>query len=210
MSEENKQAVVEKPDAQAKPAAEGADARDDKGDDLDALLSQYDTETQQKPGADAASKPEQKQATDSDPVKKLATEVEELRRREADRQYRSDIQPVLQKLRGDIPPELYDDEDIQDWLDREAKKDTRIAKAWQNRHDDPRTLDKVVDALGKRLSQRFSKLPDKQATDDRDAVAAAIRGASTKAPEGKAPDYSKASNQEFANQVEKDFGFRPI
>lgn len=206
MTTETQQAVVETTDVAAKPQTEGAGAQD-KGDDLDALFSQFDAA---QPGkTEPASKPERTQGTDSDPVKNLASEVAELRARETDRQYRQDIAPVIQKLRGDIPAELYDDGDIQDWLDRQAKQDPRIARAWQNRHNDPSTLNKVVDVLGKKLSQRFSKLPDKSATEDREAVTAAVRGASHKAPEGKAPDYSKASNQDYRKDVEDKYGYSP-
>jgi hypothetical protein len=201
------QAVVETPDAQAKPATEGANAQD-KGDELDALLSQFDAESKTEK-TEPDSKPGQKSGTDPDPVKNLADEVAELRRRETDRQYKQDIRPVIEKLRGDIPTELYDDEDVQDWLDRQAKQDPRITRAWLNRHKDPVTFNKVVDGLGKKLSQRFAKLPDKSATEDREAVTAAVRGASHKAPEGKAPDYSKSGNHDFKKDVEERFGYTP-
>jgi hypothetical protein len=57
---------------------------------------------------------------------------------------------------------------------------------------------------------KFSKLPDKAATEDRAAVTAAVRGASTKAPEGKAPSYGKMSDAEYNKDVEQKFGFRPL
>lgn len=204
MTEEtDKQAVAEKPDAQAKPAAEGADARE-QGDDLDTLLAKFDEKTEPKVGAPP--KPETKADKGNDPILQRLTELE---KRDAEREFQRDIQPVVQKVRGAVPVELYDDADIKDWIDRQAKADPRLTRAWLNRREDPATFDKVIGGLGRKLADKFSKIPDKQATEDREAVTAAVRGASTKAPEGKAPDYSNLSKEQFRERVEKDFGYTP-
>jgi hypothetical protein len=60
--------------------------------------------------------------------------------------------------------------------------------------------------LGKSFAKKFSKMPDKQATEDRETVAAAVRGASTRAPEGKAPNFAAMSDNDFQAEKDKLFG----
>ena len=96
------------------------------------------------------------------------------------------------------------------WLDAQARSDPRLAAAWSQRHANPKQFQKVVTGLSQSFAKKYGKLPDKQATEDREAVTAAVRGASTRAPEGKAPDYSGKSDAEFREDVRKNYGFNPI
>lgn len=199
------QPVVDAADGQAKPGTEGTDAR--KADDLETLLAEYTAATKQP--EPAASKPGTTAETPKgDPA--LAKRLETLEQRDADRQFKADIKPAVDRVRGKIDPTVYDDDDIRDWMDREAQKDPRLAQAWLERHQNPDKFARVLDGLGRKLADRFARAPDAAATADRDAVTAAVRGASTKAPEGKAPDYSRLSDREFADKVEKEHGFRPL
>jgi hypothetical protein len=108
----------------------------------------------------------------------------EIRRQE---RFQKDMNATIKNVRGDLPEELFDGPLVQAWIDAQAKKDPRLATAWANRHTDPKKFEQVVGALGKEFSKIRPKLPDKQATEDREAVTAAVRGASTQAPAGKAP-----------------------
>jgi hypothetical protein len=203
MAENDKPTVVTETDTQAKPETEATDART--GDELDALLREF--ETQAKPET-TPSKPETKpDATSENGSQKR---LDALEQQLTDWRFQQDIKPVIDKVRGDIDPAIYDDDDVRDWIDRQAKADPRLAQAWLDRHKDPAKFGRVVEGLGKKLSARFSKLPDKQATEDREAVTAAVRGASNRAPEGKAPSYGGLSDNAFAEQVEKEHGFRPL
>lgn len=203
MSEDPKQAVAEKPDAAVTPQAEGADARV-QGDDLDALLNEFDTSTAAP--VEAKPTPEQKPAVAIDPQQIAAQVKAEI---EADTRFKTDMANAVKDVRGDLDPESFDDVFVESWINAQAVKDPRLAEAWKQRNSNPSQFKKVVSGLSQKLAKSIAKRPDPNATEDRDAVTAAVRGASTKAPEGKAPDFSKASNNEFRNEVEKQFGYTP-
>lgn len=201
---EDTQAVVEKPDAQAKPAAEVSNAPD-KGDDLDTLLSQYETETAPKPSTPDP-KPEQKASTAQDPdILEVKAQLAEL----SNDRFRGDMDKTIAKVRGELDAQFYDDEFVEAYVDSQARKDPRLQKAWQDRRANPKQFDRVITELGRNFSKKYGKLPDKAATEDRETVAAAVRGASTRAPEGKAPDFSGMSNPEYRKTIEKEYGFDP-
>ncbi len=63
-----------------------------------------------------------------------------------------------------------------------------------------------LQAAGKREHQRIDSIPVNQ---DREAVAAAVRGASKQAPEGRAPNFNNMSDNEFRDEVKKTYGFTP-
>lgn len=90
------------------------------------------------------------------------------------------------------------------WVNAQAKKDTRIANAWMKRHEDPAKFKRVVQGLRDKFAEKHARLRnvDDNATADRMALAHAVRGASSKAPEGKAPDYSKMNDREFQEVLE--------
>jgi len=207
VSEEvTKQAAVEVTEAQAKPAAEAANARDE-GDDLDKILSSYDEQVGKPAEGAAKPTPEQKPGAVND---QLVTEVRGALAEINQVRYRQDMDGMIKAVRGDVNSDIADDTLVEAWLDAQARQDPRLQRAWLDRVSNPKQFQKVQQQLAKGFQSKFSKLPDKQATDDREAVAAAVRGTSTKAPEGKAPNYSRLGNNEFAEQIEKDFGFRPL
>lgn len=196
---EDTQAVVDKTDAPAKPGAEVDSAQDKGSDDLDTLLNQFEQE-QPKPEAKPKTEPEQK--LDTAAIRRLETLEKSL----AEDRFQKSIKPVIERVRGDIPAEVLGDDEILDLLDGKAKRDPRLQQAWLNRDKNPSAWAKIEQNLGKELSKKFSKLPDQDATEDRNAVAVAVRGASTKAPEGKPPNFSKMSDNEFQAEKEKMFG----
>ena len=187
MSDDDKQAVVDVADAAPVAAVEAQDARED---DLDALLKQFD-ETKPEP------KPEPKpDEITPDAIKRL----EGLERTIAEERYRKDMTETLKVVRGDLDPEIFDDTLVEAWIDTQARNDPRLSRAWQERNSNPKQFAKVREQLGKAFAAKFSKLPDKQATEDRETVAAAIRGASTKAPKTDDIDekaVSKMTDAEF-------------
>ncbi len=109
------------------------------------------------------------------------------------------------EIRGDLP-EFFDDDLVQGWIHRQADKDPRLEQAWNDRFDNPKGFERVAVNLRRDFAKRYGKLPDKGATEDRDSVTHAVRGASTQAPEGKAPDYSRMSDNDFQQEKLKMFG----
>lgn len=208
MSEDNvTQAVVEEPKASAKPDVAADNARVET-DDLDSLLASFDGDS--KTGA-AETKPKpETNAGDGGDLKALTAEVKGQLSELQQEKFRKDMDSTINRVRGDLASDYFDDTFVEAWLDAEARKDPRLAKAWTDRNANPKQFQKVVDQLGRTFAKKYGKLPDAQATEDRAAVAAAVRGASTQAPEGKAPDYKGKSDAEFREDVRKNYGFTPI
>lgn len=205
MADATQTVVDDKTKAQPEAAAAGTDAP--KADDLDSLLAEFAAQT--KPAA-TATKPETTTETTSAPAASTDKRIEAIERRYAEEAVARDLRPVIEKIKGKVPEGFFEDTEIEDWVAARAQRDPRLANAWMNRHQNPTAWGKVVDAIGEQMAAKFKKLPDRGATEDRAAVTAAVRGASKQAPEGKAPDYSRKSDAEFAKDVEEKYGFRPL
>ena len=224
-NETTQQAVVENTEGQVTPAPEGTDAREN--DDLETLLSEYD-HNQQNANSDgiaeqtrsATPKPDpisQEHSKESEVLKRLdAMEAERKAERDAERtsddqrRFKADMATTVEAVRGDLDADYFDDNWIESWIDGQAKDDRRLAKAWVDRAQNPKQFQKIVGELGRRFTKKFSSFPDKQATEDKDAVAAAVQGASTKAPEDKPTNYVGMSDAEFSESIRKEHGFEPL
>ena len=198
----NTQPVADTANDQVKPGSETSGARDT--DDLDSLLSEFEQGT--KPSEPV--KPEPKPGADND-LKALTEQVRGLMTATAQQQARQDMEKAIKAVRGEFDPNVFDDTLVEAWMDAQARTDPRLASAWQNRAANPKQFDRVLQGLGKNFQKKFSSLPDKNATEDREAVTAAVRGASTKVPEGKAPAFGNMSNAEYRKSVKDQFGFDP-
>lgn len=206
MAEDDKQTVVKETDGQTeKTGAEATDARTE--DDLDSLLREFETEAKP-PEKKSSATPERKSDAATDP--NLAEDVKSLKSELARMSSQKDMDATIKTIRGDLDPEVFDDAFMEAWLDTQARNDPRLQRAWSERHANPKQFARVTSELGKNFSKRFSSLPNKEATEDREAVTAAVRGASNKAPEGKPPEYGNLSDSEFAQEIEKTHGFRPF
>lgn len=191
-------------DATAEPSTEvKPDAR--VTDDLDTLLAEFD-KGETKPSPTAKPEPQDEGTINQ----QVLDEVRLLRGEREQEKFRTDMDKTLKSVRGDLDAEFFDDKFVEAWIDAQARADTRLSQAWLNRNSNPKQFQRVVEALGKQFAKNYSKLPDRQATEDRAAVTAAVRGASGKAPEGKAPDYKGMSDTEYRQAVRKDYGFNPI
>jgi hypothetical protein len=189
MSEANTQTVAPEAEAQATPAPEATSAQSTTPN-LDDLLNEF--ETAAKPQSVPQAKP-----TVSDPV------VAELQREVASMKFEREIKPILARVRGDIPQEVIGDEELTDLLDGRAKRDPRVQNAYLNRQSNPGAWAKIEKALNAEYAAKFKPRVDANATADREAVAAAVRGTSTKAPEEKPPNYGDMNDAEFRREVAK-------
>jgi len=196
MTEETTQPVADTTNATPEAVTADTSARTD---DLDALLGQFEAGTQPQPEPKPAAAP-----TDD-----VAKRVEQLERTLAETKFKSDFEPVLKRIRGEIPAEVFSDEEITDWLDGKAKRNPALQTAYLNRNKNPAAWAKVEKTFNAELAKKFSRLPDPDATAERDAVAAAVRSASTKAPPEKPLSLSGLSNAEYNQKVKEQFGFNP-
>ena len=117
---------------------------------------------------------------------------------------------VVQEIRGDLDSNFFDDNVLIGWLDAEARQDKRLNKAFTDRQQNPKQFQKIVAGLKSKLSKKAAALPDKQATEDKEAVTAAVRGSSTTAPEKKSISYNGKSDADFSKSVREEYGFEPL
>jgi hypothetical protein len=120
---------------------------------------------------------------------------------------RRDYNAAMAAVRGDADSRVFNDRFMHTWIDNEARTDLRLAQAWINRKADPRSYRDAVEKLGRRFHKEVvSTAPDRHATEDRELVTAAVRGASGRVPEGRPPDYSRMTDAQFAAEKDKLFG----
>lgn len=202
---EAKQAVVDDTKAPAAPVVAVDNARDDV-DPLDQLLSEYDQGTRK---TDTVTPPEPKQTPIPDDLMQefrlLKAEVAEVRGEKNEKA----VADTVKAIRGDVPEELYDDEMIGAWLDVQARKDARLITAFNQRAQNPKQWAKVQVELSKALAKKAGRQVDRGATEDREAVAAAVRGASTKASPDRPANYGHMPASEGRKDVIEKYGFDP-
>jgi hypothetical protein len=184
-------------EAVAEPTVE-TPAAQDKGPDLSELLNEFTQST----APVTQPQPEPQKTTET------AVDVE-ARKELASLRFDRDIKPVIATVRGDIPKEVFDDFEVQGWLDAKARKDPRLQKAWDNRESNPAAWGKVEKALSAEFAKKFQKLPDPNVTEDVAAVTAAVRGASKQAPPAQQPNLGKLSRAEFRKHVMETHGYDP-
>ena len=140
MTEPNKQPVAESTEAAASPAAEVASAQNTEPS-LDQILSDFDRETAK---SEPAPQPTpQPNAADSEALR----EVRALK-------LKFEIEPILKRVRGDIPDSI-SDEELLDLLDGRAKRDPALRNAYLNKDANPRKWAQVEKALSAEYSKKF-------------------------------------------------------
>lgn len=199
MTDQATQPVASDAPAVAQPTAPAPDARTD----LDSLLAEFESGT--RPVSPQTQPDPQKPAIPAD----VADRMQKLERTLAEQSFEREFAPVRDRIRGDIPKDVLSDEEITDLLNGRAMRDTRLRAAWENRAANPRAWSSIEKSLNQELSTKFKKLPDPTATDDVAAVTAAVRGASQRPPEGKAPNFGAMTNNEGREAVKKEYGFDP-
>lgn len=198
------QAVVTETETPVIPGVEVESAREEPS--LDALLAQYDKDVQ--PADRVETQPDRTLETNPETPTR-DPRVDKLIERQIALESQADMDATLKDVRGNLDPQFFDDTIVRAWIDGEAARDPRLARAWVNRKENPKQFEQVKAALGRNFAKKFSRLPDRQATEDRELVTASVRGASTKAPEGKAPEFAKLNNKDFSKEVQEKYGFNP-
>ncbi len=194
---DDKQPVVDETKTSAQPEVAVDSARKD-GTDLDTLLAQYEQQTTK---TETVSPPETQQQPPARP------QVDPNVSRLLSRFDREDLQRLVGIVKGDLD---YDEELVEAFIDVQARKDPRLQRAWLEREGNPKAFDQIAKELGKALAKKASKRADPALTEDREAVVAAVRGASTqRAPDSPPPNFGKMSNVEYRNKVRDEYGFDP-
>ena len=92
------------------------------------------------------------------------------------------------------------------WLIAESKLNPALTAAFDNRYaskDHLRQANRQVKKSKDKLLKAAKAMPDRQATEDRMAIAAAVRGTSTKIPEKGPVRYGDVNDAEFAKEKAK-------
>jgi hypothetical protein len=196
---DDKQAVVDESKAAAKPTAADDSARVE-ADPLDTLLSQWDEDQKAKQAATPPPAPPTQQPQDP-PI-----DPQRIKRLE-DRLFQEDLNEAVSHIAGDlkIPRRA-----AIGWLDQIAREKPAIGQAFLNKANDPRTWERFEKSLRKEMMEDFKPFQvDETATADREAVAQAVRGASTKPATEPPPKLGGKSNAEFRKHVIEQYGFDP-
>ncbi len=154
-------------------------------DDLDVLLNEIDTDFKK----DTEAAPESKEDAE------LVNKVDHLLKKDEDAAIAdavSSVQNGLRELDVSTP-----DEAIEGMLNQMAGKDERFMKAFQNRDKSPEQWKRVLSAAEKSIAKKFGDQVDKPLTDDREAVANAIKGSSTTSDEDAPKSYKGMTDAEF-------------
>lgn len=186
----NKQAVNDT-NAESSTPAEEVVAQED---NLDTLLSEFDSKT----------KKDEVDTTGSDTKEPTGLSKED---RELLEEVRADkFSKELNTEIDSIKSHLSDEVNISGKLLKQivvgmADENRDIASAYTNRRSNPEGWAKVQKAIASEIGKEFLNQPDQAATDNHEAVAAAVRSASTTTPPEDKPltneDMNKMSDAEF-------------
>lgn len=210
------QPVVADANAAAQPAAEaGKDAPD--VNELDALLQQYDASVAPAASVAAAdpaaetTPPATGQKTDDNLNDRIRVVVEHQEAEIAEKQRKAVKQAIddaAKAVKGELPDNVASQTIARAWLKDAADNDPRIQKAFLDREKNPDAWNKILAGLSKEFAKEMRR-PDAQTTEDREAVTAAVRGASGNPPAVKEPSVSKLSDAELREQTKQKYGYIP-
>jgi hypothetical protein len=192
--------------------------------DFDTALAEFESSTAKPadPVAPAADVPtEQPTALDTDAeftkaLQNLGDNVvdervqQEMQKREFLRQEHEAGMAIIaadgKELRAEFGDQISDQE-IDWYFSARLSMDQRISRAFFNRGRDQRTWRIVHKKMLGDLRREIASRPDRNATEDREAVAAAVRGASAHAPPEPAPKLGNLNAADFAKYTRDNFGF---
>lgn len=202
------------------PASDPSPPADSDGlDGFEAALREFDQSAEKRPATQLALDGVVTKSTDApapQPEQKpdnTATELAELRQwaegvqaeRESQRE-QDDIALVIEKAQEHLegydilPPDF-----AERFLTSEYVINPELNAAWRDRYSSEAAMRRCQHAVRgafTRLREAARKVPDPVATEDREAVAAAVRGRSGPAPLGTPPNYGRMTDGEF--QAEKE------
>lgn len=205
MTDQTTQTAVDTTNAPAEPGAAGAGAQEN-GDELDTLLKEFDTQAAP-PAPAPQTQPVQQQGAGDDLAKLVEDRVgRALEKHETRQRIETQYNALIEKIHTDTGASQ---RLVRGFIEELGKNNPELGnKYFQAKTDAERN--RIVTAVTREFQKELSAFKvDQQATEDHAAVTAAVRGASTKAPEGKAPDYSGMSNAEFRETHKREYGYYP-
>jgi hypothetical protein len=194
----------------AELAAEAA--RPQEADDLDALLAEFENGTAKPADPFGTSDDEIQLRTERARLhyqqQAFNSEVETHAHQLALEKHNADYNSLIKDLRGDLDENLFPDKLVRAWIDAEARENEDLQHAWMNRDQNARSWGQTKHQLQKQFHSYASRMPDPALTEDREAVAAAVRGSSVAAPMERPADLSRLSNDEFRKYTLDHYGIQ--
>lgn len=191
------QTATKEPDSSQQGSQDGKGEQVDA--DLGALLAEYAAEPGSEDTSVKTTSPKAEPGNVEGRLSALEDENKALRQEMADgaattalAETVSEIQNEHEALKG------FDAYQIEGLLEAEAKRDTRITKAWLERQSSPDAWSKIRTALGKKLAKAITPQSDPQMVADQEAARASVRNSSTAAPKGEPADNAKLSEMSDA------------
>ena len=214
MNEEEKNeqtAVAETDDDPKKESSDDSGAAQTaEADPLDELLKEFD-ERQEASSKSKESGQSQTESKDEQPstidLNALAQLEKRLNEQEV-REQRRELDNLFNRFADGVEADAVDAEAF---LGAMANRDPRINQAYQNRGFNPKAWARIEVDLKQKFEKRYGKKVDKQVTESRDAVASAVRSASTAAPQKEYTDkdIAKMSKADF-DEWQRKLGVTPV
>jgi hypothetical protein len=173
-------------------------------DGLDELLKEFDSRVDEPKEVVETKSGSKDAATELAALEALERRLNEQEAREQRRELEAVCSRLSEGTQGDAL-------DAEAYLIAQAKRNPKLEQAYLKRATNPKAWDDVYGALQKDFAKRYGKKVDKQATDSKEAVASAIRSASTAAPQKDYSDkeISTMSTEEF-NTLQRKMGVSPL
>lgn len=180
-------------DEKTEDQTDASGTQDAQEDDLDSILAEWDEEPKSDPEPDVSAKG----------LKESLKRIQEQQAQADKERTQRDIADAVKTIRTEMGDHALSEKAVRRMLNGAAGEDARLQTAWMNRIQNPDGYSRVLKALAKEFASEVAEMPDKGVTEDRESVAAAVRGASTKVPdEPEIPsNVATMSDQEFEGWV---------
>lgn len=212
MNEENTEeqpAVADDPDAKTTEsgAEESGAAQKEDEDALAKLLAEYDEQEKTVKATSSDNEPDKGKTDDVD-VNALAALEARIKDQEA-RDRQRELDSLLSRLTDGVEA---DDIDAEGFLIAASKRNPQVEKFYLERNENPKRWRDTEKALKADFEKRYGRKVDKDVTENKSALASAVRSASTAAPDQ--DSYSKdeighMSKDEF-DSLQRKMGVTPV
>jgi hypothetical protein len=155
--------------------------------DLDALLSEFEQQSQFKPGNEPPPPPPP--PVSEDELSSIRRELQEIKSERIRESSRHSVEEAVAEIKrvGELEAS---DLQIEGYLHAMAARDPRLAEAFANQHQDPRGFRKVLEGVAEKI-KADARAPDARASADAQAVRAAVRTQGQQTSEPDKPDPAK-------------------
>lgn len=192
---DDQQTVTTNPDGTGAPNPDGTSGGAP-GDDLDTLMSEFDSQTTTTPQAPEPSQGAQ-QPTGLD---EAVAFIHELKAKQAQEDLNKGLGDAVQAIKTEVG-DAHSDQVVEGLLHVFAKENPGVVKAFEERGKNPANWDRTVKALLPKVQEALGGRVDRNVSQDREAISAAVRGATTIAPETQA-----VTAEQIVNMDDKEFG----